>query len=187
MERSNEGVAVESLSLITPYHRMLYTLGLRKTPAFSLPTFMPYSVVGMVDIGDLSMEGYPLDKLIVKEQAKRLASKGVNVPAVVSSSAKFRNALIKSYFLDTCVVVAQVQTRNGLECQMLTKNMELLALLEQAGQCVLDSKNHLGNFKKQCITTDEEVSTGTFQAVQLIPTVSGYKLSKQKLSERYTL
>lgn len=182
LDYRNKQVNLDALCLESGLHSLLYNKGLQMSPPINLVTVNdPESTVGQLDVGDIPASGVTLDILIAQAQAALLARREVFIP--VGTVDKFREPLLSSYFLDSCVNIAAVNSQQGTFYILVTKSNDIITALSGRLSSA-DKKRGLKHYTSQLATTNEEIQTGAFNVIRIIAGYDGVHLSKRKLAVR---
>lgn len=155
----------------------------RRATAQSSPTLLtfnhPAEVFGQRDVGDISVEGTPVDTLMVQAQKTILQDAGIYVAA--DELQGLHQSLVSSYLLYSAASLVGYQSQRGPGYMLVTKNADLVRALNLSPSF---RKKGTKDFESQFFPSYEELRTGSFRAVALFNDVDGVRLSKVKVSAR---
>lgn len=130
-----------------------------------------------VDVGAIPYRRMPMDTAIAHAQASILSQSGLRLP--VNVVARHREALVSSYALSSSLCVVP----RGEEFDWVTKSREVLSALypELAPSY---RKRGLQYYEDRVHTAPEEIASGQFRAVRVVPSDEGYRLAKITVGAR---
>ncbi|HWO97222.1 MAG TPA: hypothetical protein VNM45_13000 [Bacillus sp. (in: firmicutes)] len=128
-----------------------------------------------ISVREMIAEYGTVDENISRFSAEELRNSGLALQLGVER--KYKNSLIYSYILNSCLCYVERVRRNGSkDCFYATKNMSVYAGLE------IQEETKIDRLQKQFTTTYAEISSGIFEVVGLTPDRDGVQLSKQRLN-----
>lgn len=129
------------------------------------------------DVSGIAYNKMPLDTAMAQAQASILSQQGMRLPT--NAVDHHREVLVSSYALSSSICVIQ----RGEEYDWVTKSKEVVsALFHELIPSV--RKKGLHYFDDRFDTSIEELKSGQFKAVRVIPTDEGYQLGKVTLGSR---
>lgn len=133
-----------------------------------------------VDLSGIAYNNMPLDTAIAHAQSSILSQEGLRLP--VGAVDRKREVLVSSFALSSSLCVVQ----SGEEYDWVTKSREVLSALfpEMAPEV---RKKGLQYYEDRMRTYSEELASGQFKAVRVLPSDAGYRLAKVTLGSRNAL
>ena len=164
-------------------HALLYGKGTTQSNSPVLVTINnPSRVTGQLDLGEIEVDRFPLDRWMAKAQALFLSERGIRI-ASADITNKLREALNTSYILSSSVAVVRVNKQRGVEYVLVTKNPDIVSAL-RTKLAPADRKKGFDQFQAQFMTSYTEIITGTFQVVRLFADIDGIRLRKMQVSAK---
>jgi hypothetical protein len=165
----------EALCANTAVHHMLSNKGLHDGSLITL-NHRP-ATFRSADAGGIAYGNMPLDTAMAHAQASILSQGGLRLPVHVAE--RYREVLVTSYALSSALCVIQ----RGEEFDCVTKSREVLSDLFAETEPSVRKKG-LQYYEDRLRTTPEELKSGQFKAVRVLPTDEGYRLEKVTLGSR---
>jgi hypothetical protein len=164
-------------------HALLYGKGSTQNHSPVLVTINnPPRVTGQLDIAEIEVDRFPLDKWMAKAQALFLSERGIRI-AAADITNKLQAPLITSYMLSSSVTVVKVNKQRGVEYALVTKNPDMISAL-RTKLAPADQKKGFDQFQAQFSTSYTEITTGTFQVIRLLADIDGIRLRKMQVSAK---
>ena len=164
-------------------HALLYGKGSAPSNSPVLVTINnPPRVTGQLDISEIEVDRFPLDKWMAKAQALFLSERGIRI-AAADITNKLQAPLITSYMLSSSVAVVRVNKQRGVEYALVTKNPDMIPAL-RTKLAPADRKKGFDQFQAQFTTSYTEITTGTFQVIRLLADIDGIRLRKMQISAK---
>jgi len=164
--------------VVNAYHHSLLNVSAEGV----LPTFNGQApvwnarVIGVLGLGDEDVEE------VIAEEALRIARElGVDMPDHYALSC--RDRLVAFYFLWSALCRYSFRKKSGdVESFFATKNLAALGSIQNRLTRAGDRK--IGRFESSLRLTLEEITSGIFNVVKLVPTEAGYHPVKGKINIR---
>ncbi|UUZ83190.1 hypothetical protein LJK88_04450 [Paenibacillus sp. P26] len=134
----------------------------------------------MVDISHLYPGGVALSERIAAYSVRLLRQNGLTLP--LGMEQQYRQELIHYYMLRSSMCYVSVTNKSGLtESFWATKQVSVLSALRERLSPV-EKKKGVDRFTSCEALTYEELATGIFKVIKVMPDVDGFHLSKVKLN-----
>ena len=173
----------DSLCTDNDLHALLFGKGAAPSKSPVLVTINnPPRVTGQLDISEIEVDRFPLDKWMAKAQALFLSERGIRI-AAADITNKLKAPLITSYILSSSVAVVRVNKQRGVEYALVTKNPDMISAL-RTKLAPSDRKKGFDQFQSQFSTSYTEITTGTFQVIRLLADIDGIRLRKMQVSAK---
>jgi hypothetical protein len=163
---------VPALSVDNGLHRDLYQKGFSAGFLVTMKGQQP-PIFRSSDIGEM---GHLVDE-IAQWSAAELRHGGLPLPPGIERT--MTTALVNSYFLNSCLMYVEHETKNGVSSYYAAKNDDVVKALSD--HIATNEFKKMKTFGEQWSTSYTELDTQVFQVVKIVPEMGGFMLSKQRI------
>jgi hypothetical protein len=167
---------VPALSVDNGLHSDLYQKGLSAGFLVTMKGQQP-PIFRSSDIGDMVTENGKLTDEIATWSAVELRYGGLPLPPGIERTMS--TALVNSYFLNSCLMYVEHQTKSGVSSYYATKNDDVVKALSD--HIATNELKKMKTFGEQWSTSYTELDSQVFQVVKIVPEMGGFVLSKQRI------
>ena len=163
---------VPALSVDNGLHSDLYQKGVSAGFLVTMKGQQP-PIFRSSDIGEM---GHLVDEIAMWSAAE-LRHGGLPLPPGIERTMP--TSLVNSYFLNSCLMYVEHQTKSGVSSYYATKNDDVVKALSD--HIATNEFKKMKTFGEQWSTSYTELDSQVFQVVKIVPEMGGFVLGKQRL------